>query len=353
MSSPKQKFLALAVSAGVGILSFYHWIATPVSSAGTMDVAAASESRPGDTVAGSGRLEPASGEIDLAADVAGVLASVPVKEGDHVKQGEILAEFVNEDAKARVDQAAATVQMQTARLEKLKKGPRAEERRQAVAAIQEQDATLNRVQRDLARQKLLFSRGYASNAQLEQAQSAQAVAAARKLSSAEALAQMDAGPRPEDVASAEAEVRLAQAQWEGAKAALEKTRIRAPSDGVILRIYRHPGEAVGLLGVSSAIMQMGNLDSLVVRTQIDEADIAHIRNGARAYVTAPAYPGKKFNGKVTEVSPRLGAKTIQTGAPAEKRDTSVLDVLVTLDPGVHLPVGLRVDCYVLDQKSAS
>jgi ABC exporter DevB family membrane fusion protein len=318
-----------------------------------MDVAAAVQSRPsGENVAGSGRLEPASGEIDLAADLAGVLASVPVKEGDHVKQGQLLAEFINQDAISRVDQAAANVQMQQARLEKLKKGPRTEERKQAVAALQEQDATLNRLQRDLTRQKLLFARGYTSNAQLEQAQSAQAVAAARKLSSAEALAQMDAGPRVEDVASAEAELRLAKAQLEGAEAALEKTRIRAPSDGVILRIYRHPGEAVGLLGISSAVLQMGNLDNLVVRAQIDEADIAHVTQGARAYVTAPAYPGKKFGGKITEISPRLGAKTIQSGAPSEKRDTSVLDVLVTLDPGVHLPVGLRVDCY-LEPRSAS
>jgi HlyD family secretion protein len=121
---------------------------------------------------------------------------------------------------------------------------------------------------------------------------------------------------------------------------------------VILRIYRHPGEAVGLLGISSAVLQMGNLDNLVVRAQIDEADIAHVTQGARAYVTAPAYPGKKFGGKITEISPRLGAKTIQSGAPSEKRDTSVLDVLVTLDPGVHLPVGLRVDCY-LEPRSAS
>ncbi len=104
------------------------------------------------------------------------------------------------------------------------------------------------------------------------------------------------------------------------------------------------GEAVGL-GASSAILQVGNLDRIVARTQIDEADIARVSKGARAYVTAPAYPGRRFGGEVTDVSPRLGAKTIQSGAPTEKRDASVLDVLVTLDPGTVLPVGLRVDCY--------
>ena len=67
-------------------------------------------------------------------------------------------------------------------------------------------------------------------------------------------------------------------------------------------------------------------------------------------MTAPAYPGRRFGGAVTDVSPRLGAKTIQSGAPTEKRDASVLDVLVTLDPGTVLPIGLRVDCYVVDRR---
>ena len=316
-----------------------------------IDAAVAGPARAsGASVVGPARLEPVSGEVDLAADVVGVLATIPVKEGDRVKLGQILAEFVNRDAVSRVDQAGATLQMQTARLDKLKKGARTEERQQAVAALQEQDATLSRLQRDLARQKMLFARGYASKAQLEQAQSAEGATAARKHSSAEALAQIDAGPRSEDVASAEAEVKLAKGQLDEARAALEKTRIRAPIDGIVLRVYKHPGEAVGL-GASSAILQIGNLDRIVARTQIDEADIARVSKGARAYVTAPAYPGRRFEGSVTDVSPRLGAKTIQTGAPTEKRDASVLDVLVTLDPGIELPIGLRVDCYVLDQRS--
>jgi ABC exporter DevB family membrane fusion protein len=341
---------AAVLSGGAIIL----WAMRPAPHAMPMDGAAmASASDPtGARVVGPGRLEPQSGEVDLAVDVPGVLDSLPVKEGDRIAKGDILAELVNKDALSRVEEAGATLQMQMARLDKLKKGPRSEERQQAVAAIQEQDAALLRLSRDLARQKMLYGRGYASNAQLEQAQSAQGVAAAKRRSSAEALAQIDAGPRAEDVASAEAEVKLARAKLDEAKAALDKTRIRAPIDGVVLRLYKHPGEAVGP-GATSAVLQIGNLDRLVVRTQIDEADIARIAKGARAYVTAPAFPGTKFGGAVTDVSPRLGAKTIQTGAPTEKRDASVLDVLVTLDPDVRLPIGLRVDCYVFETGRAT
>ena len=346
-----RKSLAVLLAAAVSGCALGFWLSRPGHHVVPIDAAVAQTVEPAAaTTVGPGRLEPSSGEIDLAAEVVGVLSTIPVREGDRVAKGQLLADLSNQDAASRVAQAAATLQVQTSRLEKLEKGPRLEERRQAVAAVQEQDASLGRLARDLAREKMLFGRGYASHAQLEQAQSAQGVAAARRKSSAEALAQIDAGPRREDVSSAEAEVKLAQAQLDEARAALEKTRVRAPIDGVVLRVYKHPGEAVGL-GASSAILQVGNLDRIVARTQIDEADIAHVAKGARAYVTAPAFPGRRFGGEVTDVSPRLGAKTIQSGAPTEKRDASVLDVLVTLDPGTILPIGLRVDCYVVDRRS--
>ncbi|TGE01245.1 HlyD family secretion protein [Methylobacterium nonmethylotrophicum] len=296
-------------------------------------------------VVGLGRLEPLSGEVDLASETSGVLAALRVREGDHVSKGQLIAELSNEDLLARIDQANATVQMQQARLERLKNGARAEERRQAAAAVDEQNANLGRLQRDLARQKLLYERGYASKAQLETAEASQRVAMAKYKSSSESLAQMNAGPRREDVLSAQAEVELARAQLAERRYALEKTRIRAPFDGVILRVYKRVGESVSP-GMGSPIVQIGDLKQIVARVQIDEADIARIAKGAKAYVSAPAYPGKRFPGLVTDISPRVGARSIQTGAPTEKRDGNVLDVLVTLDPGVILPMGLRVDCYV-------
>ena len=351
MAGVSRRPLSVLLAATLSGCALGFWFSHPGHHVVPIDTAVAqSAERTAVTTVGSGRLEPSSGEIDLAADVVGVLSTIPVKEGDRVVKGQILAELSNRDAASRVVQAAATLQMQMARREKLKKGPRLEERQQAVAALQEQDASLGRLDHDLTREKLLFGRGYASRAQLEQAQSAQGMAAARRKSSAEALAQIDAGPRREDVSSAEAEVKLAQAQLDEASAALEKTRIRSPIAGVVLRVYKRPGEAVGL-GASSAILQVGDLDRIVARTQIDEADIARVAKGARAYVTAPAYPGRRFGGEVTDVSPRLGAKTIESGAPTEKRDASVLDVLVTLDPGTVLPIGLRVDCTVIDPRS--
>ena len=300
---------------------------------------------------GPARIEPISGEIELSTSTAGVLASISVQEGESVVKGQVLAVLDNADSIARVAQAQATLQMQQSKLERLLSGFSSEEMKQAKAAIDEQDAALLSQTREVARQRSLQARGYSSASLLEQAQSAEAVSLARKRAKAEALAQMVAGPRREDVNGANAEVQLARAQLNEAAAALDKTVIRSPIDGVVLRIYKHVGESVGLVGSTSTIMQVGDVSQLVARAQIDDADMGRISVGSRAYVTTSAFPGRRFPGHVSALSPRVGAKTIQTGAPTEKRDASVLDIIVALDPGTSLPVGLRVDCYVLGRRA--
>jgi len=49
---------------------------------------------------------------------------------------------------------------------------------------------------------------------------------------------------------------------------------------------------------------------------------------------------------VIRVGGQLGHKNVQTDEPKEKTDTKILETLVQLDPGVHLPIGLRVDAYI-------
>jgi hypothetical protein len=83
-----------------------------------------------------------------------------------------------------------------------------------------------------------------------------------------------------------------------------------------------------------------------VRTQIDEDDIAPLRLGEIAEISAAGLGGRKFKGKVTLISPRLGAKTVTSNSPTEKRDARVLEVIVTLDAGVDLPVNMRVDVVI-------
>jgi multidrug resistance efflux pump len=158
---------------------------------------------------------------------------------------------------------------------------------------------------------------------------------------------VDAEARPEDVEMARAAVRLAQADLEQDEARYEKTFIRSPLEGVVLRRHHRAGEIV----VSSAsnpdpVFTLGDCRVLRVRVDVDEADVAQLRLGARAYVTARSYGETKFWGHVVQIGEQLGKKNVQTDEPTEHVDKKILETLVELDRGHELPVGLRVDGYI-------
>jgi multidrug resistance efflux pump len=156
---------------------------------------------------------------------------------------------------------------------------------------------------------------------------------------------VDAEAREEDRAHAEAAVATAQAQLAEARAYLEKSYIRAPINGVILRKLRHTGESVSTQ-FDSPVVTMADDSVLRVRLDVDESDVSKLKVGERAYVTAEAYGDHKFWGGVIRVGRILGKKNIRTDEPSEHVDTKILETLVELDPGQRLPLGLRVDSFV-------
>jgi HlyD family secretion protein len=91
---------------------------------------------------------------------------------------------------------------------------------------------------------------------------------------------------------------------------------------------------------------IGDNSVLRVRVDVDETEVAQVRVGQMAYVTADAYRAQKFTGRVIRVGNEMGHKNIRTDEPAERVDTKILETLIQLDPGTQLPDGLRVDAYI-------
>ena len=98
---------------------------------------------------------------------------------------------------------------------------------------------------------------------------------------------------------------------------------------------------------SDPVLTIGDARLLRVRVDIDETDVNKVRVGQSAYVTAEAYGKQKIWGHVVQVGELLGPKTVRTDQPTERVDRKFLETLVELDPGAHLPVGLRVDTFIL------
>jgi HlyD family secretion protein len=302
-------------------------------------------------VAAPGRVEPTTTPLELALSMIGQLKAVYVDAGDEIHRGELLAELDNADQQARVEEAEATVALRQAQLTKLMNGARPEERQEAAAQLVGTQAGLAYAKREFGRQMPLAQAGASSRQLLDQSASSMQTAEAKEEAADAALALLNAPPRIEDVAIDKANLALARAQLAEQQAMLDKTLLRSPIDGLVLRRYLRGGEAVGVTP-PTPILEVGDTVRLRVRAEIDQSDIGRVAVGDRAWVTADAYPGRRFGGGVSWLAARVGRKTVHTDDPTDRTDTQVLDALIDLSQGVRLPVGLRVDVTIQPSRVA-
>jgi HlyD family secretion protein len=293
-----------------------------------------------------GMVEPVSEEREVGSQVLGVIKEVRVDENDEVQEGQIIAVINNAEQVARLASARAELALRRAELERCINGARIQERREARAALMEAEANLRLARTDYQRRVPLAKTGVSSQASLDLATSTLQASEARRDAMAERLAVLEAGSRAEDIAAARARLSLAEANVALAEALLDKTFIRSPVSGTVLRRVRIAGEPVTNMP-PTPIAAIGNLHGLRVRAEVDETDVGQVVAGQRVEVTADAYPNRKFGGAVYRVSSRMGEKQVLTGRPADRVDAKVLQVLIDLDPGIKLPIGLRVDVFFL------
>lgn len=186
------------------------------------------------------------GEYVLLAPIeVATVEQVPVRRGDRVEAGGVLAELEDSDATIAVAQAEAALAQARAQLADLQIGKRPEEIDVLAAIVRSANAKAEDARRVLKRVQELFDRGIASQAQLDQSITAVDVAQAA-IGEAEAnLAVAGLPARPEAIKAAEnqvgqAEAALGQAQWR-----LAKRRLAAPSAGRVDDIIRNPGDTAG------------------------------------------------------------------------------------------------------------
>ncbi|MGV3519046.1 MAG: HlyD family secretion protein [Luteitalea sp.] len=337
------------VATGLVLLGASGWLmwARSGSSAAGVDAARGTGVLTTDVarVVAPGRVEAVSEELEVAAEVSGRLSALQVEEGDRVEAGAVIARLEDADYAARVASARAALAVAEAEELRLVNGARPEERREARAAAVQAEASLAQAERE--HQRRVRAADVIPREELDRAASDVEVARARQAEAQERARVVDAPARDDERARARAAVLQARARVREAEAMLAKTVVRAPIAGTILHVARRPGESVSVEGPDGAhVVTIADLSVLRVRADVDERDVAHLRTGQSAYVTADAYGTQRFTGRVIRVSQLLGRKNIRSEEPTEKVDTKVLETLIELDPGQRLPIGLRVDAYI-------
>jgi HlyD family secretion protein len=336
------------IAVGTFLLTTSLVVAAHRSKENSAAVAAAQPSSAPEFIAGPGRVEPLSEDIQIGSELSGRLKTVFVEEGDGIHRGQVLGELENADYLAQVESSRADVAAKQATLRKVINGARRQERNEAWSSVDEAKAVIINAQAELRRREQLFAAGVVSREELDRYKSDAGVAEAKYQSAVEQHSLVDDQAREEDRSIAEADLQLSEAQLAEAQARYEKTFIRSPIDGIVLRKHHRSGENVSNSStVPDPIVTIGDRERLRVRVDVDETDVSKVRVGLKAYVTADAYGQQKFWGRVVRVGQQLGPKNVHTDEPTEKVDTKILETLVELEPGTQLPDGLRVDAYIV------
>jgi ABC exporter DevB family membrane fusion protein len=342
---------SLLVGLGVFLLTTSLMVASKRSHESALAATRSASANQGPSlIAGPGRVEPYSEDIKIGSELSGRLKSVNVEEGDAIRRGQVLAELENADYRAQVESSRANVVAKEAVLRKVINGARRQERDEAWSSVNEAKAVMENAQSELHRRQELFSAGVVSREELERFAREADVAKAKYEGAVQQHALVDDHAREEDRSLAEADLQLAQAQLAESQARYEKTFIRSPIDGSVLRKHHRSGESVSNSSTApDPVLTIGDRNALRVRVDVDETDVSKVRVGQKAYVTADAFGKQKFWGHVVRVGQQLGPKNVRTDEPTEKVDTKILETLVQLDPGSQLPDGLRVDAFIVPE----
>lgn len=247
-------------------------------------------------VTATGKIHPVV-EVRISSEVSGEIIELPVKDGQRVERGEILARINPDTLEAQVAQQEASL--------------RAARAQSAQARAQYLQAQL-----DLRRVEDLHERGFATRDQLDQAKTRVEI---------ERASQEASGFRIEQ----------REMQLKEARDLLGKTTIHAPMSGTVTRLNAEPGDRVVGTGQfeGTEIMRVANLDAIEVRVDVSESDIIDVKGGDRAFVEIDAIPDKRFAGRVTEI-----ANMADTSGDRSQEQLTTFLVRVLLD---EPPVGVR------------
>ena len=294
-------------------------------------------------VSASGEIKPKT-YVNIGANAFGKIIKLHVKEGDHVKQGQLLAQLENVQSSADVNATRASVQASET------------DSMAADAALKTSLADLNRAKSDAVHAKLDWDRAQGlygaaliakqdydvKKAAWEQADAGLAQAEARV---AQARAQKD---------SSDKHIVQNEANLTRVSDVLQKTTYEAPFDGVITNLPVREGETV-VIGIQnspgSTLMTIADMSVITAEVKVDETDIVNVHLGQPAEVSIDAIPRKVFHGTVSEIGDNAivrstGVATSQATSTSE--EAKDFKVVVTLnDPPPDLRPGLSSTAKIM------
>lgn len=257
------------------------------------------------TVAATGKINPEF-KVVITPEVTGEIVELPVKEGDHVKKGQLLIRIKGDQYQAQKQRLEANMQS-------------------AEANLKMKEAELTKVELDYNRVKELHSKGLSSDAELEASKSNYLTSKA-------------------SYEAAQANVLQSKAQLREVLETLYKTTIVSPMDGVVTQLNVELGERVFGAGFSMGtnIMTVSDLNNIEAVVDVDENDVVLVSVGDTATIKVDAFKDKVFKGIVSEIG--NSAKTSGLGTQEEVVNFEVKIKL--LNPDERLRPGMSCNADI-------
>jgi HlyD family secretion protein len=245
-------------------------------------------------VSTNGKIEPVQ-NFEAHAPIATTVKRLLVKEGDHVRKGQLLLQLDDADIRSQAAKAQALIRAAQADQSALNTGGTHEEVLTTEVQLVKARAARDTAQRNLESFRRLQQQGAASSGEVKQAEdSLQRAHADVTLLEQK---QKDRYSQPE-VAKVQAQGAEAEASYRAAEDALAKSNLRAPFDGVV---YSLPPKQGAFVQAGDLLLQEADLSHVLVRAFVDEPDIGRLASGQRVEVTWDAVPGRIWNGAVSAV----------------------------------------------------
>ena len=242
----------------------------------------------------NGKVEPIN-NFEAHAPTATTVVRVLVREGDHVKRGQLLLQL--DDADARTNRAKAVAELKGAQadINAVQTGGTREEVLTTDAQLVKARVDRDNAERNLEALRKLEKNGSASMGEVKEADAQFSTAQANVKLLEQKLA--DRYSKPE-VAHVEAQKSEAQAAYDAATAILKRSNVTAPFDGVV---YSVPVRAGNWVNAGDLLLQVADLSQVRVRAFVDEPDVGRLALAQRVEVNWDALPGRTWQGQLLNV----------------------------------------------------
>ncbi len=293
------------------------------------------------SIEASGNIEATN--VTVSSQVTGKVLSLLKDEGENVNAGDTVLIIDHEILAYQLQQAVAAEEAAQAQLNLLKAGTREEDIKQGEDAVTRAQINFETAKKDVERMEALYNSKSITKKQYEDAVSGFNISQAQLNSSNENLKKLKNFARPEDINQAKANVDKQIAAINLLKKQIRDSYVQSPINGIIVKKFFEPGETVTML---SSLFKVSDLSKVNLVIYVSEEELGKIKLGQTADVSSDTYPDKKYEGKITYISPEaeFTPKNIQT---KDERTKLVFAVKIEIkNPKFELKPGMPADAVV-------